>query len=80
MTFFHLGVADQGNMKPEGAAAVVAVVSTEVVRVAQDIPFPSLQITRFEGCYSGDPQGLKKAAMCGAVEKETGNLLCLKCM
>ena len=44
----------------------------------QDIPFPSLQVTGFEGCYGGDPQDLKEAALCGVVEKQAGNLLSLK--
>lgn len=57
---------------------MVVVASMEVVGTPQDIPFPSLQVTGFEGCYAGDPQEFKEAAMCEAVEKQAGNLLSLK--
>lgn len=55
----------------------MVVASTEVLGMARNICFPSLQV-RFEGCCAGDPQDLKKADMCGVMEKQTGNLLSLK--
>lgn len=57
---------------------MVVVASPEVVRMPWDIPFPSLRVTGFGGYYGGDPQDLKEAAMCGAVEKQAGNVLSLK--
>ena len=56
------------------------VANMEAVGMPRHILFPSLQITRFEGCYGGDPQDLKEAATCGVVEKQAGNLLSLKCV
>lgn len=56
----------------------VIVASMEVVGMMQDIPFPSLKVTGSKKCYGGDPQGLKEAAVCGAVEKQDGNSLPLK--
>lgn len=57
---------------------MVVVASTEVVRCCRTSPSILLQVTGFEGCYGGDPQDLKEAAVCGAMEKQAGNLLSLK--
>lgn len=57
---------------------MVVVASTEVVGCSRTSPFQAYTSQGFEGCYGGDPQDLKEAAVCGAVEKQAGNLLSLK--